>query len=91
MALDYYRLVEEYTQAAPCILIEYFKMVFLNIYNYTYKTPFRKSSHTYRTSDDTSIGIKANFVVSNIITLLIVTFLALVVCVAYNFCCQSRD
>ena len=36
-------------QAAPCIpeiyRIEYFKLVFLNIYNCTYKTPFRKSSH----------------------------------------------
>ena len=50
-----------------------------------YKAPFRKSSHIYRTSDDTSIGIKASFVVLIIITLLIVTFLALVVCVAYNF------
>ena len=51
MVLDYYRLVEECTQAAPCILeiywIEYFKMVYLIIYNCAYKTSFCKSSQKH--------------------------------------------
>ena len=43
--------MENCTQKAPCIVkitvIKHFKMVFLNICIYAYKTPFRKSGHIY--------------------------------------------
>ena len=46
-----YRLVEKFMQGALSILeihwIEYFKIVFLNIYNCTYNTPFCKSGHIF--------------------------------------------
>ena len=48
--MNYYKIVEKHVQAAPIILeiywIEYFEIVFPNIYNCMYKTPFCKSSHT---------------------------------------------